>query len=451
MELPTAPALPPSLELEIIKRLPADARARAACVCPRWRDALKDPSLWLRLDLSVTSGVTCSVNYEALKAAAARAGGALQALDLTGRTCLLHPVREVVAANAASLRELRTLCSSLLTVPADELVEPPSFGDESYMTILRQMMTALPALQVVEADAWGGCAAARRVLRNEPPFGPLRLRKLSIYLDANTDIPALTPDLVAHPSLTKLELVSDLSRDARLPGAALSSLLDTASTLRLSGLFCFGCCPTQADAPALASLISRSTFTSLEFAAQGDDAPRMDAMLDGPAAALLANAVRASRTLQELTLHNVRLWDDVEAALVLLDALTGHVSLRKLDCSFNSVDPTAAAIIDAALGALVEANAPAFEELHVTGCGLRVTNLGPMVDALLRNTHLHTLAMEGNGMSDDFAAQRLLPAVRANSSLRRLVIERPIGLGIRKRKAGDQAVDLVRSRGGQHD
>jgi len=33
--------------------LPADARRRACCVCRAWRDALADPSLWSRLDMSV--------------------------------------------------------------------------------------------------------------------------------------------------------------------------------------------------------------------------------------------------------------------------------------------------------------------------------------------------------------------------------------------------------------
>ncbi len=47
--------------------------------------------------------------------------------------------------------------------------------------------------------------------------------------------------------------------------------------------------------------------------------------------------------------------------------------------------------------------------------------LGPLFDALPHNTHLHTLDCDGaKSMSYAFARDRMLPAVRANTSLRRL-------------------------------
>jgi hypothetical protein len=42
------------------------------------------------------------------------------------------------------------------------------------------------------------------------------------------------------------------------------------------------------------------------------------------------------------------------------------------------------------------------------------------VDALPHNTHLRTLDCRGNDMTELFARDRLLPAVRANTSLRTL-------------------------------
>jgi hypothetical protein len=77
----------------------------------------------------------------------------------------------------------------------------------------------------------------------------------------------------------------------------------------------------------------------------------------------------------------------------------------------------------AALGALVAANAPALHELDVSWSELADAGLGPLVDALPRNTHLRTLNLsdgDGQGMSEAFVRDRLLPAVRANSSLREL-------------------------------
>jgi hypothetical protein len=44
----------------------------------------------------------------------------------------------------------------------------------------------------------------------------------------------------------------------------------------------------------------------------------------------------------------------------------------------------------------------------------------PLVDALASNTHLLKLLCGGNRLSADFARDRLLPAVRANASLRKL-------------------------------
>jgi hypothetical protein len=74
--------LPPALLRAVFLSLPADARARAACVRRGWRAFLADPSLWLRLDLSTGSGVTCRLNNAAVCAAAARAQGRLEALNI---------------------------------------------------------------------------------------------------------------------------------------------------------------------------------------------------------------------------------------------------------------------------------------------------------------------------------------------------------------------------------
>jgi hypothetical protein len=145
-------------------------------------------------------------------------------------------------------------------------------------------------------------------------------------------------------------------------------------------------------------------------------------LLDDAAALVLGNALRASSTLTMVSLAGVSLWHVPAAAAVLLGALTGHASLRSLDISYNYHDDDAAGqlVAGAALGALVAANAPSLTELDITFCNLEDTGLGPLFDALPANTHLRTLKCEDNRLSDAFARDALLPAVRANSSLREL-------------------------------
>lgn len=56
----------------------------------------------------------------------------------------------------------------------------------------------------------------------------------------------------------------------------------------------------------------------------------------------------------------------------------------------------------------------------MSGCALDDAGLGPLVDALPRNTHLRSLNLDANGMSATFMYGRLWPAVTANASLREL-------------------------------
>lgn len=97
-------ALPPVLQRAVMTRLPADAKARCACVCRAWRAALQEPSLWQDLDLSPSSGVTCRKTVEMVAAVAARASGTLRTLNVSGFCGGLHEaLLAVVTANAESL------------------------------------------------------------------------------------------------------------------------------------------------------------------------------------------------------------------------------------------------------------------------------------------------------------------------------------------------------------
>jgi hypothetical protein len=111
-------------------------------------------------------------------------------------------------------------------------------------------------------------------------------------------------------------------------------------------------------------------------------------------------------------------WRDAAAAL--LSALAGHASLRTLSLAMNTLAAADGSVAGAALGALVKANAPALTQMDVALCSLGDTGLRSLFQALPANTHLCTLKVSFNGMSAIFARDVLLPAVRANTSLRKL-------------------------------
>jgi hypothetical protein len=429
-------ALPPVLVRDILSHLPADQLARAACVCRAWKIAVADPALWRRLDLAHGSGVTCRVDDAALRATAARARGGLEALDVTGERISWEAVLAVAAANAATLRELRTAHNQEY-----EWTEVPH---------LQALLAAAPTLQVVEADVLCDCATARRLLRNEPPFGLLRLRGLFMEIvdedeEADRTFPALA-ELVAHP-LTRLELSSGI--DAPLTPDKLGVVADAAHALRLSHLHFGDCVLSPAAAPALARMLCSAALTEFNISNEVYEAD--EAMFDVPAAALLSNTLRANRTLRSFKLRDVLLWDVVHAAVLLLGALTGHASIRTLELPYNRVTTDAAAVAGGfALGLLVAADAPALEELDLSECDLGDTGLGSLVDALPYNHHLRKLRIGGNRNSAAFAATRLLPAVRANTSLRYLEaydFDGDIGDGELVVEDGmDEAMQLVKTR-----
>jgi hypothetical protein len=101
--------LPPALVLHIFSLLAVDDRMRCLEVCKAWNALFVDATLWRRLDLSPASGMSdLQANAYLLRAAAWRAGGALEALDVSCRPHI-HPIalHGVLQENEASLRELR--------------------------------------------------------------------------------------------------------------------------------------------------------------------------------------------------------------------------------------------------------------------------------------------------------------------------------------------------------
>ena len=143
-------------------------------------------------------------------------------------------------------------------------------------------------------------------------------------------------------------------------------------------------------------------------------------------ALVLCDALRASSTLRSLSLHLLLgLGDTIMNAL--LGSLVGHCSLRVLNLSHTHLNWSHIHLGDgahgAALAALLAADAPALAELNLNVCNLSEADLGPLCDALPRNHHLRTLDIRGNAVPAGFMRARLLPAMRDNTGLHKLLFD----------------------------
>jgi hypothetical protein len=197
----------------------------------------------------------------------------------------------------------------------------------------------------------------------------------------------------------------------------LDAVVDAALARRLAGLWLEDVRVPAAGVASLARLLGGSALRELTVWC-GFAAPPL---LDAPGAALLAGTLRANSTLTLLRLWFVELWGDIDAAATLLGALVAHPSLRTLNVADNrAADEADRAAAGAALAALLAANAPALTELDVRDCDLGDDGMRPLLAALAANTHLRSLTCGGNDITEALAADVLLPAVRANGSLRAL-------------------------------
>ena len=407
--LPTFAALPPAVVLQIFLALPVDSRLRCLEVSRTWRDALSgERALWTHIDLSATSGAA-RFSLALLQAAPARARGGLVSLGLP-RTSLTRPglfdaLAAVCAANAGTLRELN-------------LDKAMCFTFEQLGALLR----AAPSLQLLKCDgSFSNAPDACEVLRRQLRFAPVRLRLLELRRRplADEQLVEMMAACGAHASLERLRFSCTLSGSR----AALEAVADAAIATRLRELLLGGVGPSGSgvnatSAPALARLLSTSTWLASLYVVCGQGCPPLAE--DAPAARALSAALRANRTLRHLMLRGVGLWRDMAVAEALLGALVGHPSLGHVVLSGEAIGLEGALAAGELLAALVAADAPALQILHLGNCSLGDAGLRPLLDALPNNTHLQELGLSGCTMSAGFARGLLLAAVRANTSLRLL-------------------------------
>ena len=288
------------------------------------------------------------------------------------------------------------------------------------MQLLRE---APPQLRVLHADLTATPQLALSMLRNEPPFEALRLRFLEINnMDMLDDdgVIIVNPDVVnnmlaiatamrGHASLRELSLVAVSLQTL----AVLDAVAAAATACRLPSLVFDRCSLSPASVPALVRVLRAGALTSLKVSVNGQ------ALLDAASGVQLADAVAAHRTLLKLAFVDSQFWLDAAAAAAIMHAVTGHPSLQILHLGRNLPPDVAAA--GAALGALVAADAPALRKLSFChSARLGDAGMLPVLDALARNTHLRELDCHNVGMSDQFAQDIFLPAMRANTGLRKL-------------------------------
>jgi hypothetical protein len=238
-------ALPPALWHALFALLPVDQRLRCREVCRAWCAALEERSLWTRLDLSAGSGVAAAqlANTTGLLAAAAlRAGGQLQSLDVTGCVHLdVAALHGVVCGSAGTLREIRVA---------------KVFNAQTLTGLLR----AAPQLQLLHAAELSIDHRIDDPGRDEQVFAPLRLGRLDVACrqDAHTLL-ALALRLVAAAAPSELHLTgADLSS-----AAAIGAVVDAALAHRLSVVSLVECHLSAAAPPALARLVDGGAVTAL--------------------------------------------------------------------------------------------------------------------------------------------------------------------------------------------
>ena len=408
----TFASLPLPLARLIFLALPVVARGRASCVCRAWRDALADPSLWTRLDMS-----DVRVGQErftvVLPGAARRARGGLRELDISQHDVTLRELLPVLNDNAGSLRELhlRSVCPRRQD---NDWVRTPT---------VPEILAAAPLLQVLTVeDVSCDWEDAPRLLRAEPPLAPLQVRcYLEVSFGDYGDVGGMgrfgpfasaLADAALQPVRQRLCIEF---ADTAQP-AVMGALADAAVAWRLRELRLY-CC-TQPHAAPLARLLAEGSLVAFEFfpVEEAMDTP----LLDAAGAALVADALRVNSTLTKLDLFCADLYLDLRAGDMLLGALTGHPSLREVRIAGNLTIADDLCAFGVALGALIAADAPALHALDCSENNLEDGGLAPIVEALALNRHLCTLNLSNNAMSEAFARERLLPAVRANTTLREL-------------------------------
>jgi len=380
---------PPNVVALLFSLLPLDARLLAREVCRGWRLFLEDFSFWQSLDFSAAAAerLTVALTWGLVRAACARAKGTLHTLKLQGRREVpFAALEELVAENGESLRSLM--------MPTTLILDAADVGR------LRQ---AAPLCELsCNVQCEGAEAVALMRCELVCPFF-LTVKNLDTE-QLQTDFAST---LATHTGIKGLLLLGGNLADAVLN----LSLAVVAAGVESIG---FGHCGlTPMALPALTLLLRSEVLHCFILSNHG-------VLLTGPDLLAFCDALRSNSSLYHIMLNNGNLWADPADAGMVLAALAARTTPFTLGLDGNRVGETQAQQLAAGTQLAQLITAGGLEELNLNDCNLGEAGLVPIFETLPRASRLMCLAFGGDELSPEFARDVLLPAVRANNSLRSL-------------------------------
>jgi hypothetical protein len=397
---PEFSSLPHAVAQLVFKKIPADSRARAALVCRTWRDAIAEPAVWTQIDLSRERGITVEVTDAVLRGATARARGQLTVLVLGARRFSIDALVEVLTAQQGTLRKLYWFS------------EAPDY-DYLAFDYVEQLLRAVPQLPSFFADVGvTSVVDAARMLRCDSPFQALRVHAMLIegrtIETSDADMLLLAAAIKDHSALQEMYM-NDIS--LRTP-AVFDAVAAAVAACGLSAAGFTRAHLSPASLPTLVRLLQAGKLTYLAIHNGGE------VLFDAGGSAQIADAIMALGSLQRLFLTGAELWKDRVAIAAIMRAVTRHQGLQHL--TFQSDTPVDQAAAGAALCELCAADSPSLRSLTIRCFLLGDAGMRPLLSALANTRHLRTLDCINTGMSEEFARDVFLPAIRANTSLREL-------------------------------
>ena len=354
--------------------------------------------------------------------------GGVRSQDVSACRQSLRVVLEVAATQANTLQRL--------ALPFDIL-----FSVAELPELLLRAAQVCHMCELVVAVKCSSRAEAQAVLRNPPRLERLcapRLRLGRLSLDESA-LAAALPLLGDHP-VSGIQL-----HEASLFADVAAALFDAVRARGLTTLGFVSVCFGPGVAPLLTALLREDWLAELNVGhtreadvapvrpwvwVHGEAGAQLLAHPPHPAPARFRPSVALCAALAACVWLTRLTWDAGGGdEWRLIRAVTNHPTLAKFKVNLRrSAVPDDAAAVASALGALVAANASALACLSV-GSLMGDDGLRDLVVALPANTHLRQLDIKNNGLGDGFARDVLLPALRANASLRSLSVYTSSGIG----------------------
>jgi len=250
------------------------------------------------------------------------------------------------------------------------------------------------------------------VLRREPPFALLTIGMFCLTGDEQSVLD-LASALSVHSALEHL-IISEVPLTN-----SVDALVDAAISAGIKKVGIDKCGLSQTALPALGRLLQSPGFELLGVW-NDDVSADHPSLFEGPALPTFFEALRNSTSLKTLKLEDFYLWKDMAVATQLFAVLEVLPALQELSTAGNYTDGTPA--VQQAAGeclARLIARSTSLQVLKLSGNELGENGLAPIFGALRNNSSLVELKLWSEHISADFARDVVLPAVRANTCLRK--------------------------------